>query len=100
MPSEDIADALPFEIREDSRNFLLVHRFDRDAGTPSGRLHVEDMAQVLGTMPLDKYKGSYASIGFVLKEQSSLAEKDVYVLCQLANFWDVAEPVLASVVRE
>lgn len=170
LPLTDIADALPFEMRDDSRNFLLVHRFDRDAGTLSGRLHMEDMAQVLGHMPQDKYKGTYASIGFVLKERSSLAEKDVHellrrikvnellgnfdahlknfsllydrqalrcalspaydivahavymggsghglaftegqgkreflgpiVLRQLANFWDMAEPVLASVVRE
>ena len=66
LPLSAIADNLPFSLREDARNFLLVSRFDRDVDTPTRRLHMEDFAQVLERSPDAKYDGSYDEIGLVL----------------------------------
>ena len=80
LPLTSIKDKLPFEMREDARNFLLVHRFDRDAPTATGRLHMEDFAQVTSTPSEDKYKGTYAAIGYVLKNRSDKGVDDVFEL--------------------
>jgi serine/threonine-protein kinase HipA len=80
LPLHAIADKLPFTMRDDARNFLLVKRFDRDAATENGRLHMEDFAQALGFSPEDKYRADYASIGLVLLEASSKREEDVFEL--------------------
>lgn len=80
QPLASIADKLPFTLRDDARNFLLVRRFDRDASTLNGRLHMEDFAQALGFSPEDKYKADYASIGVVLLETSTTPERDVLEL--------------------
>ncbi|MDO8300904.1 type II toxin-antitoxin system HipA family toxin [Lacisediminimonas sp.] len=80
QPLSAIADKLPFTLRDDARNFLLVRRFDRDAPTPTGRLHMEDFAQALGLSPEDKYQGDYASIGLVLLEVSPDGAADVLEL--------------------
>lgn len=80
LPLQAIADKLPFTLRDDARNFLLVTRFDRDAPTPNGRLHMEDFAQALSIRPEDKYRADYASIGAVLLEVSTTPEEDVIEL--------------------
>lgn len=80
LPLTAIADSLPFTLRDDARNFLLVKRFDRDAGTANGRLHTEDFAQVLGLNPEEKYDADYASIGLALLDGSVSPEEDVYEL--------------------
>lgn len=67
LPLTAIADKLPFSLRDDARNFLLVHRFDRDADTTTRRVHMEDFAQVLELVPDEKYKGTYAAIGIALR---------------------------------
>ncbi|WP_050467669.1 type II toxin-antitoxin system HipA family toxin [Herbaspirillum chlorophenolicum] len=79
-PLSAIADHLPFGLRNDASRFLLVHRFDRDAPTPTGRLHMEDFAQVTGTAPGAKYAGTYAAIGMVLQERSARGADDVFEL--------------------
>jgi len=79
QPLAAIADRLPFSLRDDARNFLLVHRFDRDADTPSGRVHMEDFAQILQLAPDDKYRGTYAGIGIALRYISS-SEDDLHEL--------------------
>jgi serine/threonine-protein kinase HipA len=66
LPLSTIAGQLPFTLRDDARNFLLVHRFDRDVGTPTGRLHMEDFAQVLELTPESKYDGTYEGLGVAL----------------------------------
>jgi serine/threonine-protein kinase HipA len=80
LPLSAIADRLPYTLREDARNFLLVRRFDRDADTPTGRRHMEDFAQALELKPESKYEGSYAAIGLVLQRASSAPEADLLEL--------------------
>lgn len=83
LPLSAIADTLPFTLRDDARHFLLVRRFDRDADTSTGRLHMEDFAQALSLEPEDKYRGDYASIGLVLQEldrEAKQADADVVEL--------------------
>lgn len=65
---------------DDAKNFLLVHRFDRDAPTPNHRLHMEDFAQIIGVDPSLKYKGNYAAIGQAILDKSYLGEEDVFEL--------------------
>ncbi|MBP0599470.1 type II toxin-antitoxin system HipA family toxin [Herbaspirillum sp. LeCh32-8] len=79
-PLSAIAEHLPFGLRNDASRFLLVHRFDRDAPTPTTRLHMEDFAQVTGTAPGAKYVGTYAAIGVVLAERSARGVEDVFEL--------------------
>ncbi|MFL9925935.1 type II toxin-antitoxin system HipA family toxin [Herbaspirillum lusitanum] len=79
-PLNAIADHLPFGLRNDAGHFLLVHRFDRDAPTPTGRLHMEDFAQITGTLPAAKYVGTYAAIGMVLLERSTRGIEDLFEL--------------------
>ena len=79
-PLSAIADHLPFGLRNDASRFLLVQRFDRDAPTPTGRLHMEDFAQITGTAPGAKYVGTYAALGVVLAERSTRGVEDVYEL--------------------
>jgi serine/threonine-protein kinase HipA len=61
-----IAGQLPFTLRDDARNFLLVHRFDRDVLSPTGRQHMEDFAQILELTPENKYGGTYEGMGIAL----------------------------------
>lgn len=79
-PLAAIADLLPFAMRDDARNFLLVRRFDRDQPTPNRRKHMEDFAQVLNLSPDDKYDGDYASIAVTLQDYSSRGNQDVFEL--------------------
>ncbi|EJN06918.1 type II toxin-antitoxin system HipA family toxin [Herbaspirillum sp. YR522] len=79
-PLSVIADHLPFGLRNDASRFLLVQRFDRDAPTATGRLHMEDFAQVTGTAPSAKYAGTYAAIGAILMERSTRGVEDVFEL--------------------
>ena len=80
VPLTAIADRLPFGLRSDAENFLLIHRFDRDAGTATGRLHMEDFAQITGTPAAAKYAGTYAALGVVLQERSIKGEEDLFEL--------------------
>ncbi|MDB5798633.1 MAG: HipA-like protein [Paucimonas sp.] len=80
LPLKAIAERLPFTLRDEARKFLLVRRFDRDAPTPNGRLHMEDFAQALALGPEDKYRGDYASIGLVLLAVSADPRADVMEL--------------------
>jgi serine/threonine-protein kinase HipA len=80
LPLTAIAERLPFTLRDDARNFLLVARFDRDAATPNGRLHMEDFAQVLSISPEDKYLADYGSIGLALLTVSARGEDDILEL--------------------
>lgn len=80
LPLSSIASQLPFALRDDARNFLLVHRFDRDVDTESKRRHMEDFAQILNIAPEDKYKGDYATLGLVLQDSSSKGEEDILEL--------------------
>lgn len=66
-------------------NFLAVVRYDR---SPSGRIHCEDFAQILGEMPEDKYGGAmrktspqtYLGIASVLLSLESIGEPGVHEL--------------------
>lgn len=80
LPLSAISDKLPFGLRSDAENFLLVHRFDRDAPTATGRRHMEDFAQVTGTLAANKYRGTYAAIGRVLLDRSCNGQDDVFEL--------------------
>ncbi len=80
LPLSAIASQLPFTLRDDARNFLLIHRFDRDAGVGSGRVHMEDFAQALELPTDEKYQGTYAAIGLILQFISGNAEKDLWEL--------------------
>lgn len=79
-PLSAIADRLPFTLRDDARDFLLVHRFDRDVGTPTRRLHMEDFAQAMELPPDGKYEGTYGAMGLVLKYRSSAPQEDIFEL--------------------
>lgn len=76
-PLSAIADRLPYALQKDERKFLLVSRFDRDVETHTGRMHMEDFAQVTGTPSEYKYSGTYAAIGLLLKRRSARGEADV-----------------------
>ena len=39
-----------------SREYLLVHRYDRGGESPDGRIHQEDFCQALGLVPAIKYE--------------------------------------------
>lgn len=78
LPLSRIVGQLPHALPSDDNNFLLVHRFDRDADTPTERLHLEDLAQATGTMPDQKHAGSYASLGMLLLERSAQGQGDVF----------------------
>lgn len=66
-------------------NFLAVIRYDR---SPTGRIHCEDFAQILGEMPEDKYGGlmrksapqTYLGIASVLLSLESIGEQGVHEL--------------------
>jgi serine/threonine-protein kinase HipA len=77
VPLSVIGDRLPYAMQQDGRNFLLVSRFDRDADSPTRRLHIEDFAQVTGTPSDAKYAGTYAALGVLLKRRSTRGEADV-----------------------
>lgn len=80
LPLSDIKDNLPFGLREDAENFLLVHRFDRDAATPTHRLHMEDFAQATATPSGNKYSGTYAAMGRLLATRSMYGADDALEL--------------------
>lgn len=59
----DIGD-LPADIDAMNGQALVAKRFDR---SPSGRIHIEDFAQVFGKFPSDKYEGvAYHDLAHVL----------------------------------
>ena len=61
-------------------NFLAVHRYDRDADTPTKRVHCEDFAQVLNVQPEDKYTLDYLTVAGVMVDVPSLGEAAVHEL--------------------
>jgi len=76
------------EVDQETR-FLAVYRYDRDAATPSGRVHCEDFAQVLGVQPEAKYSGDYLTVAGVMMALPSLGESAVHELLRriLVNEW-------------
>jgi len=80
LPLHQINDKLPFEMRDDAQRFLLMHRFDRDANTPNGRLHAEDFAQITATVPMNKYSLGYAEVGKVILARSTQPKDDLLEL--------------------
>ncbi len=61
--------------------FLAVYRYDRDAAdSPTGRVHCEDFAQVLGVQPEAKYSGDYLTVAAVMMATPSLGEPAVHEL--------------------
>jgi serine/threonine-protein kinase HipA len=60
--------------------FLAVFRYDRDADTPTRRVHCEDFAQILGVQPEDKYTLDYLTVAAVLAATPSLGEAAVHEL--------------------
>lgn len=80
LPLSAIVGQLPYALRTDAKSFLLVHRFDRDADTPTGRLHMEDFAQATGAPPDEKHSGTYAALGAMLLERSAQGRGDVFEL--------------------
>ncbi|WAC71509.1 type II toxin-antitoxin system HipA family toxin [Roseateles sp. SL47] len=60
--------------------FLAVYRYDRDAATPTRRIHCEDFAQILGVQPEDKYSQDYLTIAAVMMATPSLGEAAVHEL--------------------
>jgi serine/threonine-protein kinase HipA len=68
---------LPSGIEALGAQALAVERFDRSA---SGRVHMEDFAQVFGLYPGDKYeKRSYANIAAVLAAEAGTHAVDDFV---------------------
>lgn len=65
---------------DEKSNFLAVYRYDRDVDTPTGRVHCEDFAQVLGVQPEDKYSLDYLTVAAVLMARPSLGEAAVHEL--------------------
>jgi serine/threonine-protein kinase HipA len=60
--------------------FLAVYRYDRDVATPTGRVHCEDFAQILGVQPEDKYTQDYLTVAAVMAASPSLGEPAVHEL--------------------
>lgn len=60
--------------------FLAVFRYDRDAATPTGRVHCEDFAQVLDVPPEAKYTQDYLTLAGVMMAEPSLGEPAVHEL--------------------
>lgn len=60
--------------------FLAVYRYDRDADTPTRRIHCEDFAQILGVQPEDKYTQDYLTVAAVMMTVPSLGEPAVHEL--------------------
>jgi len=65
---------------DEKSNFLAVYRYDRDVDTPTGRIHCEDFAQVLGVQPEHKYSLDYLTVAAVLMARPSLGEAAVHEL--------------------
>lgn len=63
-----------------SSQFLAVQRYDRDADTPTRRVHCEDFAQILGVQPEAKYTRDYLSVARVLMALPTLGEPAVHEL--------------------
>jgi len=64
VPVEEI-DGLPEGIQVKGANAFVIKRFDR--GADSGRIHIEDFAQIFSVYPDDKYKSAnYENIGNVI----------------------------------
>jgi serine/threonine-protein kinase HipA len=72
--------------------FLAVVRYDR---TPSGRIHCEDFAQVLGEMPEDKYGGRPTLGGRSHEEISSAGSSSTSQRSTLHTYQSVAAVLLA-----
>lgn len=65
----------------------IVRRFDRPDG--GGKLRVEDLCQLTGRMPADKYRGSYELCGRTIRRFASepgIAVRDLYRLV-LLSWW-------------
>ncbi len=81
-PLELLAEEHNYDLGEvdGQTKFLAVYRYDRDAGTPTGRIHCEDFAQILGVQPEDKYTQDYLTVAAVMMATPSLGEPAVHEL--------------------
>src|ERR1035437_4406133 len=61
----------------------LTKRFDR---TKNGKLPLEDMAQLTGTLTENKYRGSMEKIGKIIKKYSSYPGVDLITLYEVLLF--------------
>lgn len=82
MPLSTLAVEHQYDLGEvgEQTPFLAVYRYDRDAQTPTGRVHCEDFAQILGVQPEDKYTSDYLTIAAVMMQVPSLGEYAVHEL--------------------
>lgn len=74
----DSVEGLAGSFPSDEGDAFVIERFDR---TPSGRVHMEDMCQVLGKRPGDdpKYQGPYQAVASVCKAVGGQADLDEFV---------------------
>ncbi|AOB31247.1 phosphatidylinositol kinase [Bordetella sp. H567] len=81
-PLERLAVEHGYELGDVNANtrFLAVYRYDRDADTPTGRVHCEDFAQILDIQPEHKYTLDYLTIAGVMMAIPSLGEAAVHEL--------------------
>ncbi|MFD2454487.1 type II toxin-antitoxin system HipA family toxin [Ideonella paludis] len=82
MPLGNLAVEHGYDLGEvgEQTPFLAVYRYDRDAQTPTGRVHCEDFAQILGVQPEDKYTSDYLTVAAVMMRVPSLGEAAVHEL--------------------
>jgi len=74
LVDRDQVEALGDAVWGGERFAYAIKRFDRAAG---GRIHTEDLAQVRGYYPGDKYRGAYETVGnlfFRGRDENSLVE--------------------------
>lgn len=75
----DVAAAVPHTA--DSREYLLVHRYDRDKEIPDGRIHQEDFCQALGLVPAVKYESeggpTVADCAELIRRHCSAPARDI-----------------------
>ena len=65
---------------DEKATFLAVFRYDRDAQTPTGRVHCEDFAQILGVQPEEKYTLDYLTVAGIMLALPSVGESGVHEL--------------------
>ena len=68
----------------DGKLCYVIKRFDRTAD--GGKIHKEDMAQIMGLSPDTKYTGSLEAVGKVIKENSGNTYNELYEFFQRVVF--------------
>lgn len=65
---------------DENAAFLAVFRYDRDARSPTGSVHCEDFAQILGVQPEAKYTLDYLTLAGIMLALPSVGEAGVHEL--------------------